>query len=129
MTGQVDITAAITERRYLLRILWLSAMGVVIVGSVLPASDPALRLLARFRVSDKLLHFTAYLVLALLPALHESRRALAAVSALLCAMSVSLEFVQLDVAGRAFEAADAIAGVTGVLAGLISGWGLRVKVR
>ena len=43
-----------------LRLIWLTALVAVIVGSVLPAQSVAMRLIDRAGISDKVEHFTAY---------------------------------------------------------------------
>jgi VanZ family protein len=108
-----------SRHRRWLRILWLAAMAVVIVGSLLPASSPAIRALDQLQVSDKLLHFAAYAVLAFLPALHERWPVLTAALASAILLGVLLEFAQRLSPGRNFETADMVADACGVLCGLI----------
>src|SRR5205085_3838604 len=62
-----------TRARQLLRALWLLAILIVIVGSLLPGDSSPMRALDRLHISDKIEHMAAYTVLALLPALHERR--------------------------------------------------------
>jgi len=56
-------------RRRRLRIVWLIAVLVVIVGSLLPGASFPMRALGSLGIGDKLLHATAYAILAFLPAL------------------------------------------------------------
>ena len=113
-----------TTRRWL-RFLWLAALLTVMVGSLLPASSLPMRALAHFGISDKLLHFGAYAVLAFLPALHERRLELVAAILAVIAMGALLEFAQLYSPGRSFEIADMVANAAGALCGLVLGLPLR----
>ncbi len=106
------------QRRWL-RILWLAAVAAVIIGSLLPGSSLPLRTLGELHVSDKILHFAAYAVLAFLPALHERWPVLAATLAAAIALGVLLEFAQRLSPGRNFEVADMVADACGVLGGLL----------
>src|SRR6478672_2446830 len=105
------------QRRWL-RVLWLAAAAAVIVGSLLPGSSMPMRALGELPVSDKLLHFAAYAVLAFLPSLHERWSTLGAALAGAIALGVLLEFAQRLSPGRNFEIADMIADTGGVLFGL-----------
>src|SRR5690242_10739267 len=97
-----------------LRVLWFASIGVVIVSSLLPSSSLPMRALDWLKISDKLEHALAYLVLALLPTLHE-RRAFIAVAAVGAAgLGVALEYGQLYSGWRDFEVGDMIADAVGV---------------
>jgi VanZ family protein len=71
-------------------------------------------------VSDKLLHFVAYFVLMLLPALHEARLSTALHAVGIVALGFTLEFLQSRFAGRSFDAGDVVGNLAGVLAGLVT---------
>ena len=60
--------------------LWAVLMCCVVVGSLLPAASPVMVAVGRLHVSDKVLHFSAYLALSLLPVLgfRDRRRGLIA---------------------------------------------------
>ena len=75
--------------------------------------------LGELHVSDKILHFVAYAVLAFLPSLHERRSALGAALLGAVTLGVLLEFAQRLSPGRNFELADMVADACGVLCGLI----------
>jgi VanZ family protein len=109
------------KAKQILRTLWVLAILTVIIGSVLPSDSSPIQALDRLQISDKFEHVAAYLVLALLPALHEKRRfvLLSAVGAI--ALGVGLEYVQLYSGWRDFEFADAIADAIGVCVGLGAG--------
>jgi VanZ family protein len=96
------------------------AVCLVSVGSLLPGSSPPIQLLSH--VSDKLLHFLAYVVLGLFPVLWaQSRRTAIAVLLSMVALGLALECGQLFVPGRSFELADWAADGAGVLCGALIG--------
>lgn len=97
---------------------WLAALIGVVTGELSPASSVLMRFVASTGVSDKLLHFGAYTLLAFIPVLAFRLR-----TGLLCAVSmvalgVALEYAQRLVPGRSYEVADMIANTLGVVAGL-----------
>jgi len=113
------------RQRGWLRIVWLAAAIAVIVGSLLPQSSLPMRALDRLDISDKVLHFAAYAVLAFLPALHERWPAVAAALLGAVALGVLLEFLQKLSPSRSFELADMVADVSGVVCGLLLAIPLR----
>ena len=115
------------ERRWL-RLLWALAILLVIVGSLLPGSSMPMRALGQLDISDKLMHFAAYLVLAFLPALHERRPALIAAFVGAIALGIGLEFAQRLSPGRTFEIADMAADAAGVLCGFVLALPLRSRI-
>jgi len=48
-------------------VLWAALMCCVSAGALLPATSPVMTAVGRLHVSDKVLHFSAYLALSLLP--------------------------------------------------------------
>ena len=114
-----------TIPKFTLRFVWLLAIAVVIVGSLLPNTSPAMRALNSFHFSDTFEHFCAYAFLAFLPALHERRRftLLAALGAV--SLGVSLEFAQLFADGRSWQFSDIGADASGVCVGLLMGIPMR----
>lgn len=48
-------------------LVWAVFVCCVVVGSLLPATSPVIAVVGRMQVSDKVLHFGAYLALSLLP--------------------------------------------------------------
>jgi VanZ family protein len=106
--------------RRCLRIVWLIAILVVIVGSLLPANSGPMQTLGRLQISDKLLHFLAYATLSFLPTLHERWPVLALVVAGAVMLGVGLEFAQMLSPGRSFEIADMLANAIGALGGLVA---------
>lgn len=115
------------NRRAALRVLWIAAVIVVIVGTLLPAASEPIRALDWLGVNDKVQHFLAYLTLALLPALHERRQVLTAAAIGAVALGIALEFGQRLSPGRDFEVGDMVADAGGVCAGLALGLLLRAK--
>ena len=81
--------------------------------------------LGELDVSDKILHFAAYAVLAFLPSLHERWPALGAALLGAMALGVLLEFLQRLSPGRNFEVADMVSDACGVLCGLVLALPLR----
>jgi VanZ family protein len=104
--------------------LWPLMIAAVILFSLLPGS-----MVPRVPLNDKQEHFTAYLVLALIPAAAVNRRGrvLAAVLSMAC-LGAALEVFQLRIPGRAFEWGDVLANCAGTLAGMLAGLPLRRPV-
>jgi VanZ family protein len=94
---------------------------VVVIGSLLPGESAPMAALESLRINDKAQHVLAYTALALLPALHERRRALAFIAPGLVALGILLEFGQLFSPGRSFELGDMAADAVGVIAGSLIG--------
>ena len=102
-----------------LRLVWLVGLAAVIVGSLLPAQSPVIGLIDRAHVNDKVEHFTAYAVLAALPALGRFRcRRLGTTLVFLFLLGAALEIGQLFSPGRSCDWHDLLANGCGILAGL-----------
>jgi VanZ family protein len=98
----------------------------VIVGSLLPGSSTPIRELSLLPISDKVMHFSAYLLLALLPLISFKGRWRALFCALLMiVLGVALEGGQWFSPGRSVELGDALANTLGVLTGTLAGSLLR----
>jgi len=111
------------KQRRLLWWAWWMAVCLVSIGSLLPSSSPPIKLLSG--VSDKLLHFLAYVVLGLLPVLWApSRRTAITVLLSMVALGLALECGQTFVPGRGFELADLVADDAGLLCGALIGFAL-----
>jgi VanZ family protein len=80
-----------------------------------------MRALDYLHINDKLLHFAAYMVLALLPAIHEPRRLVVAAAVGAAALGAALEFGQLVSGWREFEIGDMAADAMGVCIGIMVG--------
>ncbi|MBI4875545.1 MAG: VanZ family protein [Acidobacteria bacterium] len=104
--------------------LWPVLIAAVVLFSLLPGSR-----MPDLPLSDKQEHFTAYLGLAVIPvaAVKRGRIALAAALSIAC-LGVALEFFQMRIPGRAFDARDILANCIGVLIGTLAGLPLRRRV-
>lgn len=103
------------KRPWLWAGLWMLAIAVVVIGSLLPGKD-----LPPLPVSDKLEHFAAYAVLSA-GAVQLFVRWLSwgFVCVLLVLLGIGLEFLQAKMAlGRMLDRYDALANTFGVLIGL-----------
>ncbi len=95
--------------------LWVLAIAVVVVASLVPASG-----LPDLKVSDKFEHFIAYAVLSAgAVQLFARRLSWGFVCVVLVLMGIGLEYMQAKMAlGRMLDRADALANTIGVLVGL-----------
>ena len=102
------------SRRLVFKLAFASSVGLLIVGSLLPA-----RGLPSASVDDKMLHFVAYAFAGVLAALAFRRRSTRfACLALLMLLGVALEFGQTCVPGRSFELWDMAANGCGTFTAL-----------
>jgi VanZ family protein len=113
-----------TKTEKLAMISWLCILGVVTIGSLLPKMSPP----GEGFGLDKILHASAFVLLAAIPLYAIPDRK----AALLIALSVTpygylLEFLQKSVPGREFSPEDLIANNMGALLGLAIGALLRIK--
>lgn len=108
-----------------LRVLWLAAIVIVIVGSLLPGDSVPMRALSYFAVSDKVEHAIAYAILAWLPATHERWRIVVGTALGAVAMGVGLEYAQLYSGWRDFEVGDMVADAFGAACGLFAAIPMR----
>ncbi len=113
--------------RGILRLAWLFMLGCVVAGSLAPKNSAIKHTMDSLFENDKVLHWLAYFLLALLPALHERRvmMALQVVAALF--VGVLLEFGQRRFSGRPFDAGDLVANAVGVLVAVAAAAWLRPK--
>jgi len=108
--------------RRVINALFLISAVAVIIGSLLPGASPVIRAISMLPVSDKMLHFGAYLLLSTLAALGQRGWRTAILFALsLAVLGGALELAQHLVPGRTPELADEAANVFGVLCGLVIG--------
>ena len=113
------------DRKRILRVVWLTAILVVIIGSLLPGNSAPMRLLDTLHVPDKVEHFLAYAVLAFLPTIHERRGFIIVAAIGAVALGVGLEYAQLYSGWRDFEVKDMVADTAGVLTGAAAGIPMR----
>jgi VanZ family protein len=101
-----------------LRVVWLVGLAAVIIGSLAPAQSDVMSLIDQAHINDKVEHFTAYAVLAALPALQRFRCCrLAPILVFLFLLGGALEFSQLFSPGRSCDWHDLLANSCGILAG------------
>ena len=103
------------QRPWLWAGLWMLAIALVVVGSLLPGKD-----LPQVHVNDKVEHFLAY---ALLSAgavqLFARRLSWGFVCVVLVLMGIGIEYMQAQMGlGRMLDRNDALANAVGVLIGL-----------
>ena len=109
--------------RRALMVLWFFLIAAVTVLSLLPAS-----VVPRAPGGGTLEHLSAYLALALIPAVAIRRvYSVFAVVVLVACLGVLLEVLQIAVPGRAFEWADIMMNSVGVTAGVLAGLPLRLR--
>jgi VanZ family protein len=101
---------------------------VIATGELLPGSSAPVRLLSDLALGDKVIHFCAYAVLALLPAVG-LRFSMAVVCVVVTELvGVALEFAQTVVSGRSCDIHDIVANTGGVIAGIGLAMILRARV-
>jgi hypothetical protein len=93
---------------------------LVIGGSLVPDATPLKTAIDELEISDLILHFAPYFILAFLPAFFEPRRTVWAIALLLPLVGVALEFAQ-ELVGRTFGIGDIVANTAGVLCGWCAG--------
>jgi VanZ family protein len=98
--------------------VWAVLLLVIATGELLPGNSAPIMLLSEFELSDKIIHFSAYAVLALVPAfgLRFQMAALCVIATEL--VGVALELAQTLVNGRSCDIYDLAANTGGVLAGI-----------
>jgi VanZ family protein len=99
-------------------LVWAGALLLAAWGELIPGSSAPIMALSRTNVSDKLLHFGTYSVIAFIPAFGLGFR-----TAIRCIVAtelvgIGLEIVQRIVPDRSFDLYDVLANTMGVLAGI-----------
>jgi VanZ family protein len=117
------------NNRTLLLVLWAVLICSVIIGSLLPATSPVMAAVGRMHVSDKVLHFCAYLALSSLPVIgfRDRRRGIAA-GVSMFVLGILMEAGQHFAPGRAVEFGDVLANGTGVSCGTLLGLPIRACI-
>ena len=108
------------QRRRILRIAWLLLLASVVAGSLLPRDSAVKHAMDAVDPGGTLWHLLAYFLLALLPALHETRPVVALQVVATLSIGVMLEFAQERFTNRSFGASDLAANAAGVLAALMA---------
>lgn len=115
-------TLSRNRRRTLLLFLWGVLICCVVIGSWLPASSPVITAIGGLYISDKVMHFCAYLALSLLPVIaFENRRRGIVAGLSMFLLGVLLEAGQQLSPGRTVELGDVIANGLGVASGVLLG--------
>ena len=109
--------------------VWAVLICCVVVGSLLPASNPVMVDIGRLHINDKVQHFCAYFALSFLPVIgfRDRRRGLmAGISMFL--LGVLMEAGQHFSPGRAVELGDVVANGVGVSCGTLLGLPIRTLI-
>ena len=110
--------------------VWLIAVALVVIGSLLPASTLVRLNYNAIAPNDKIVHFMGYTVLAVLPtAFFELLGMGLALAASMIPMGVLIEFLQRLVPGRSFELGDMLADTLGVIAGILAALWIRTLLK
>jgi VanZ family protein len=117
------------NKRTLILSLGAVLMCCVVVGSLLPAASPLMVAVGRLHISDKVLHFSAYVALSLLPVIgcRNRRRGLIAGLSMFI-LGLLLEDGQHFSPGRAVEFGDVIANGAGVSCGVLLAPPIRMLI-
>lgn len=117
------------KRNAAILLVWAVLICGVIIGSLLPATSPVMAAVGRMHVSDKVLHFCAYLALSLLPVVgFRDRQKGIVVGLSMFLLSVALEAGQHFAPGRAVEVRDVLANGVGVSCGTLLGLPIRACI-
>ena len=99
---------------------WAVLLCCVIIGSLLPASSSFLAAAGRLHISDKVQHFSAYLVLSFLPIIGFRDRGAGILAGLsMFVLGALLEAGQHFSPGRSVEFGDVLANCAGVGCGVL----------
>jgi hypothetical protein len=106
-------------KRRVILVVWVVMLVVVVAGELAPGTSALMRGVGWLQLSDKTLHFSAYLGLAALPLLGmRDRRSGLVAAAGVFLLGLVLEEAQRLSPGRSVEAGDVVANGLGVLAGM-----------
>ena len=109
--------------------VWAVLICCVVIGSLLPAASPVIVDISRLQISDKVLHFCAYLALSFLPVIgfRDRRKGLMAGLSMFL-LGVLMEAGQHFSPGRAVELGDVVANGAGVSCGTLLGLPIRTLI-
>jgi hypothetical protein len=107
-------------------LVWAIVLVCVSIGELLPGNSQPIALLSSANISDKVLHASAYALLALVPAFGFRLPAALCFAFATELIGIALEFAQLGVPERSYEPSDMLANTVGVLLGWAVGRGLGV---
>jgi VanZ family protein len=112
--------------RNLILAFWAVLILCVVVGSLSPGGSPVVAAIGRLHVNDKVMHFFAYLALALLPVLgFQDRRSGFKAGLSMFVLGLLMEFGQHFSPARAVELRDVLANGAGVGCGALLGRPVR----
>ena len=109
--------------------LWIVTLSLAVLGELLPGTSPPIRWVSSTGISDKVLHFGAYTLLAGIAIVGFPQGAGVRWALAMIPLGVVLEFVQKVVPGRSFELGDITANTLGVLTGDAVGLAAGKKIR
>jgi VanZ family protein len=117
------------NKRTVIMVLWAVLICCVVIGSLLPAASPVMVAVGRLHISDKVMHFCAYLALSLLPVIgfRDRRRGIVAGLSMFL-LGVLMEAGQHFSPGRAVELGDVVANGAGVGGGALLGLPIRTLI-
>jgi VanZ family protein len=116
-------------RRTLILAFWAVLIFCVVIGSLSPGGSPVVAAVGRLHVNDKVMHFCAYLALALLPVIgFKDRRAGLQAGLSMFLLGVLMEAGQHFSPGRAVELGDVLANGAGVTCGALLGRPIRACI-
>jgi VanZ family protein len=109
-----------------LRWLWVVCLFMVMTGSLLPANSGVMASRNGLGINDKVMHFSAYIFLAMLPVISfETRLSGIRTALLMILLGVALEGGQHFSPGRTTDIWDAVSNTVGTLCGILLGLVLR----
>ena len=118
-----------TNKRAVILAFWGVLICCVVVGSLLPAASPVMVAVGRLHVSDKVLHFCAYLALSLLPVIGFRDRHRGLMAGLpMFLLGILMEAGQHFSPGRAVELGDVLANGAGVSCGVLLASPIRALI-
>ena len=107
-------------------VCWTALICCVVVGSLSPAASPVMSAVGRLHINSKVMHFCAYLTLALLPVIgFKDRRSGIKAGLWMVLLGILMEAGQHFSPGRAVEFADVILNGAGVSCGVLLGLPIR----
>jgi len=102
-------------------ILWIGTLVPVVAGELLSGNSTPMVFLAKMHASDKLLHLSAYAVVATIPALLMTTNMMLVCVSISEGVGIALECAQHYVPGRSADVYDVVANTAGVLCGVVIG--------
>lgn len=116
-------------RRALILSFWAVLIGCVVLGSLSPAGSPVVAAVGRLHFNDKVMHFCAYLALALLPVVgFQDRRSGLKAALSMFLLGLLMEAGQHFSPGRSVELRDVLANGAGVGCGAALGRSFRACI-